>query len=730
MRFSVNINFRYLVLALVVLGTSILGERGAMAQTRLGIHVTQEELNVWRRRMTSGPYKSAGDVSISSPGDWTRIVANKNTFMANPTAGRWAGQTSNSCVQPNGLNYPGHGQGHPIRDAAFYYLVNDTAGDRESVRVAVRDELLAQAATAGTDFSNRTRWCQQNPYGPLIDEDPGFGLSVWLTKYLFAYDYIRSSLTSSARSTLDTWFLNAGTYFVQNMDKWLTAAKFPGRNSDNYSNPTGEGVGGPELKKTHYNGWQTDGWHQTWSNRGSTILRFGALVGIMVNDSYLKNQGKRWVKETIKYATFPDGTIAEFYRMVDNFPDLGWGYSALELGSLVSIADAFARNGDLELYNYSTSEGYNGTAGGPKSLGQMITLFLGHVNGTVVRYGTDQASQNGNPSYQINSVDPISGEKYVDDTNFAQANVYYRSNFNKSIYLRQASGAPAYPSGGGTTPGWAPFTGEWGIYPGVLFMFGQMEGTVSPYSTTGSQLPSISFTSAPNTIAPGQSSVLTWSTSNATSCTASGGWTGSKAISGTQSITPTQTMSYSLSCTGLSGSSTQSTTVTVFGPTANGTIAINAGGSSFTAADGTVYAADNLYTTGATFSTVDTIGNTNASALYQTERYGTFSYAIPVTNGDYTLTLQFAEVYWDASGERVFDVLVEGTRRISNLDIYAVAGKNTAYDVNLPVTVNDGMLNLDFQPVVDNATLSALKLTKASAPPTSPTGLTVLLQGP
>ena len=93
-----NVNFRSLALALLILGTIM--PYTAIAQTRLGLHVTQEELNIWRQRMTSGPYKSSGDVSTNSPGDWNRFVSNKNTFLSNPSAHRYAGQTSASCVQP------------------------------------------------------------------------------------------------------------------------------------------------------------------------------------------------------------------------------------------------------------------------------------------------------------------------------------------------------------------------------------------------------------------------------------------------------------------------------------------------------------------------------------------------------------------------------------------------------------------------------------------------------
>ena len=77
--------------------------------------------------------------------------------------------------------------------------------------------------------------------------------------------------------------------------------------------------------------------------------------------------------------------------------------------------------------------------------------------------------------------------------------------------------------------------------------------------------PTLTFSASPTTITAGQASTLSWSSTNATSCTASGptGWSGTKATSGTQSVSPTVTTAYSLTCTGLGGSVTKSANVTV-----------------------------------------------------------------------------------------------------------------------------------------------------------------------
>jgi len=81
-------------------------------------------------------------------------------------------------------------------------------------------------------------------------------------------------------------------------------------------------------------------------------------------------------------------------------------------------------------------------------------------------------------------------------------------------------------------------------------------------------------------------------------------------------------------------------------------------------------------------------------AIYQTLRYGNFSYSIPLANGNYTVTLKFAETYWNAAGKRVFNVSMQDTQVISNLDIFAEVGETAAYDVTVPVSVTNGMLML------------------------------------
>ncbi|OUL31198.1 hypothetical protein BV372_20520, partial [Nostoc sp. T09] len=128
-------------------------------------------------------------------------------------------------------------------------------------------------------------------------------------------------------------------------------------------------------------------------------------------------------------------------------------------------------------------------------------------------------------------------------------------------------------------------------------------------------------------------------------------------------------------------------------------IRIDAGATqAYTDSQGNVWSADQYFVGGNTYSTTAAIANTTDDPLYQSERWlNNLSYAIPVTNGDYTVKLKFAELYWSAAGQRVFDVSAENQLVLDDLDIVSQAGSNnTALDKSFNVKVADGTLNLDF----------------------------------
>ena len=124
---------------------------------------------------------------------------------------------------------------------------------------------------------------------------------------------------------------------------------------------------------------------------------------------------------------------------------------------------------------------------------------------------------------------------------------------------RGASGSEATPALSATTNYSITCVGAGGSDSATVTV------TVAGSPTPPPAAPTLTFSANPASVAFNGSSALSWSATNATSCAASGGWSGSKAVSGTNVSTGalTTTRTYSLTCTGTGGSNTKSVTVTV-----------------------------------------------------------------------------------------------------------------------------------------------------------------------
>jgi len=142
--------------------------------------------------------------------------------------------------------------------------------------------------------------------------------------------------------------------------------------------------------------------------------------------------------------------------------------------------------------------------------------------------------------------------------------------------------------------------------------------------------------------------------------------------------------------------------------------------SSFTDHEGHVWHPDNYFLNGRLSSQRQQISATADPDIFANERYGHFTYAIPVdTRGRYTLILHFAEFYFGPRasgvggvGSRVFRVMCNGTTLLDNFDIYKEVGSRTALIktfYHLKPTAQ-GKLNLTFEPIVNNATISGIEV--------------------
>ncbi|MEL6604827.1 MAG: malectin domain-containing carbohydrate-binding protein [Cyanobacteria bacterium J06614_10] len=157
-------------------------------------------------------------------------------------------------------------------------------------------------------------------------------------------------------------------------------------------------------------------------------------------------------------------------------------------------------------------------------------------------------------------------------------------------------------------------------------------------------------------------------------------------------------------------------------------IRINAGGEDYTDSLGNQWIADSFLTHGSAESTAVAIADTHEYGLYQTARYGNdLNYRVAVENGTYNINLLFADFSDASSGDRLFDIALEGQTVSQHTDIYQSVGYAQAFRMEFEsIVVTDGILDLQLSGVRDLAQLSGIEiLTAASvneqkAPLTSP----------
>lgn len=136
--------------------------------------------------------------------------------------------------------------------------------------------------------------------------------------------------------------------------------------------------------------------------------------------------------------------------------------------------------------------------------------------------------------------------------------------------------------------------------------------------------------------------------------------------------------------------------------------------------EGREWGPDCYFKGGQTIERVGTVTGTANPELYRIERYGNFSYAIPVAPGRYTVTLRFAERYFGTAnsmgsglGSRIFHVFCNGEALLKNLDVFKEAG---GADRALEKTVTgvapneQGYILLEFKPVVNYALIYAIEV--------------------
>jgi hypothetical protein len=141
---------------------------------------------------------------------------------------------------------------------------------------------------------------------------------------------------------------------------------------------------------------------------------------------------------------------------------------------------------------------------------------------------------------------------------------------------------------------------------------------------------------------------------------------------------------------------------------------------SFTDHFGQLWHPDTYYLNGRLSDRREQVTGAADPDLFSAERYGHFTYAIPVDTRDrYTLMLHFVEFYFGpqapgggGSGSRVFRVMCNGATLLEDFDIFKEAGSlhaitKTFYHLKPSA---QGKLNITFEPISNNATVSGIEV--------------------
>ena len=144
--------------------------------------------------------------------------------------------------------------------------------------------------------------------------------------------------------------------------------------------------------------------------------------------------------------------------------------------------------------------------------------------------------------------------------------------------------------------------------------------------------------------------------------------------------------------------------------------------------EGNFIAVPTSYSTAATSSAINMSGvsGTAPMQVYQTENYASFGVgqklvtSVAAADGTYKVTLNFAELYNEGVGNRVFNIKINGVSVATNFDVYQLSGGiNRALNVTFTVTTAGGSgINIELDNLTsDPATLSGIEVYRLTPRP-------------
>jgi len=430
------------------------------ALARDGLRLLFSESAVRRtveRMGAPGPYFAAGDAGHGgpySPGDGQRSVQLASAFLADPEASYW--------VQP-GLPFSS-GDVWPSDDvyirpmhAAWVYMSQPGHPRHDDLLREVKRLLLFQASHESLDYADASDYPVSYPgFSP----SPIFPHAHWMTRLVKARDMIgRDSFTSQENAVFDRWLYDYANWSFQWLHNKAYGQIFPGRSTRDYSVITRSA----DADRRSYDGGPLIGSvARAYTNRHAAVASAASLAAnyLAFHDYQAPTTGgpgygqftvdelllhsRLFVEETLRFSVYPEGFQADFERgdaavHSSRMPQIGWLYSINVLANLVEMAEYHAQRGDMSLWNYRTTSGFDGTQGVPVA-GGFQAKNLHFFAWSMSRYVNDGWGR-------TNRGEPLALPSFYHDViPAAIASTYAPSDdLLQDAWRRSGSGFPPYP---------------------------------------------------------------------------------------------------------------------------------------------------------------------------------------------------------------------------------------------------------------------------------------------
>ena len=434
----------------------------AVSTENLAMLATSAEVAMWQDRAVNGPFRVAGDFSANSPGHWSEMVtaAGRAPFQS----ARWDGPTffDGSAISRfvgTGNDPPGgvKNMAHDMYSAAIVAMTNNDT----TLAGQIVAEIEWQATRTTLNYGSRTLW----PFYYYNDINPLFMHAVWVKDYVLAYDLCKGLGQTS--STVEQWFLNLAELCEQIVHANMSN-RFPDRRSDSYVTRS-SGVN-TSIQGHHRLADGTIIYYpnimQFYSNRRNNQAGLFGLVGAVLNNQFYIDEFKRYMREWVMFGNrLGDyGGYGDINRGGSSFPQLGYSYALHGLESCLPAMEGLARQGDTDLYEFSSSDGSTHATWGTAHLKSMEDCLDSHLK-WIARTWPAQYTGSGTPPpesvagdefYRVHSRNTGNNREIVNDANFLYAANYFNRSDWVDIIMRQGtpSGFTSAVQGVGNVSGW------------------------------------------------------------------------------------------------------------------------------------------------------------------------------------------------------------------------------------------------------------------------------------